>query len=178
MKKVKNNINFVVIPNYINVYYFKSKNILILQSVNKTCTVDTYGFCLIFLRNKLFISKLKLFDTTFNIKIRFYILEIESKISLKIKLFGLGYKIFEIPSFNSKILLFKLGFSHLIYYKIADNIQISVVKSLQLYINSYSFYTAMFYLAIIKHFKKPDSYKGKGFVGVNENLKLKPGKRV
>lgn len=178
MKEVNKNIFFITVPNYINVCYFKSKNSLIFWFDNKTCIIDTSGFYLLFVRNKLLISKSKLFDFISNSKIKLYLLEIEAKISLKIKLFGLGYKIFEITSFNSKILFFKLGFSHFIYYKIPDNIQIYIVKSLQLYMNSYSFYTAMFNLAIIKFFKKPDSYKGKGFVGVNDNLKLKPGKRV
>lgn len=178
MKKIKKNIFFITIPNYINVCYFKSKNSLIFWFDNKICIINTSEFYLLFVRNKLLISKSKLFDLISNRKIKFFLLEIEAKISLKIKLFGLGYKIFEIISFNSKILFFKLGFSHFIYYKVPDNIQIYIIKSLQLYINSYSFYTAMFNLAIIKLFKKPDSYKGKGFISVNDNLQLKPSKRV
>lgn len=171
-------VYYVTIPYYVNVWYFKSKNVLILNFNNKTCMINTDGFYLVFLRNKLITFKLKLFDISLNFKIKLYLLEVEVKTSLKTKLFGLGYKIFLVASLNHKVLLFKLGLSHFIYYKIPNNTQIFLVKSLQLYINSYFFYETMFNLAIIKSLKKPDCYKGKGFVSTNDNLKLKPGKKL
>jgi large subunit ribosomal protein L6 len=164
------------IPKYIIVLYFKTKNILILKYKKKTLVLNksNYFFLLIIKNNLITLN----YFYNLNFTLKLYFIEIEIHISKKIQLFGIGYKIFEIVNLTKKILLLKLGYSHLIYYQISEKLNFSIIKSTQLCINCSSFYNTIFNLAIIKSFKKPDVFKNKGFKFANEKLKLKFGKKV
>lgn len=162
------------IPKYIMVFYLKTKGILILKFKNKTRIMYIDRFNLTIIKNNIIFLKLL---NIFSFKLKLYLIEIESDISKKIQLFGIGYKIFEITTLTKKILLLKLGFSHFIYCKIPEKFEISVIKSTQLCINCDSFYNTIYNLAIIKSFKKPDVFKGKGFRFANEKIDLKLGKK-
>jgi hypothetical protein len=165
------------IPKYIIVLYFKTKNILILKYKNKTLVLNTSTFFLLIIKNNL-ITLNSFCNLNLNLKLQLYFIEIEIFISKKIQLFGIGYKIFEIVNLTKKILLLKLGYSHLIYYQMSEKLNFSIIKSTQLCVNCSSFYSTIFNLAIVKSFKKPDVFKNKGFKFANEKLKLKFGKKV
>lgn len=163
------------IPKYIIVLYFKTKNILILKYKNKTLVLNKSDFFLLIIKNNLIALN---YSCNLNFTLKLYFIEIETDISKKIQLFGIGYKIFEIVNLTKKILLLKLGYSHFIYYQISEKLNFSIIKSTQLCVNCSSFYNTIFNLAIVKSFKKPDIFKNKGFKFANEKLKLKFGKKI
>lgn len=163
------------IPKHITIFYLKTKNIIILKFKNKTRIIYNDNFFLTIIQNSIVTLN---FSNIFSLKVKLYLIEIEFDISKKIQLFGIGYKIFEITILTKKILLLKLGFSHFIYCKIPKKFKLFVVKSVQLCVNCNSFYNIIFNLAIIKSYKKPDVFKGKGFKFPNEQIKLKLGKKV
>lgn len=97
----------------------------------------------------------------------------------KLKLIGVGYKVFEKKSkSNNTFLHFKLGYSHSLYYKIPKVITIKTVQSTKLFISSYCATQLSHCTAVIKNCKLPEPYKGKGIVYSNEIIKLKEGKKI
>jgi ribosomal protein L6P/L9E len=103
------------------------------------------------------------------------LLNLKNIIKRKLILKGVGYKI----SFsdNSKNIVFKLGYSHLIVLSIPEQIfNVSISKNL---ISMQSYDTTFLgnFLAKIRNLRVPDSYKGKGFLRKNEKLTLKQLKK-
>lgn len=99
----------------------------------------------------------------------------------KLKLIGVGYKVFETKSSSKNkntFLHFKLGYSHSLYYKIPPLITIKTVQSTKLFISSYCSTQLSQCTAVIKNCKLPEPYKGKGIVHSNEIIKLKEGKKI
>ena len=98
----------------------------------------------------------------------------------KLNLIGVGYKVFEINSLNDsyKLLHFKLGYSHNIYYKIPINLNIKIRQSNKLFISGYDSNLVSNSSSIIKSYKLPEPYKGKGILYFNESIELKEGKKI
>lgn len=94
----------------------------------------------------------------------------------KLKLVGVGFKV-EIH--DNKLLEFRLGYSHSIYYKIPEdlNIEIPKNKSSVLIIYGIDLQKVKQTAAEIRFLKKPESYKGKGIRYFDETIKLKEGKK-
>lgn len=88
---------------------------------------------------------------------------------------GLGYKA-KIENRNTLVL--KLGFSHKLKIKIPNNIKIFCSKSNKIIFFSVEKDKLFEFIIKVKNLKKPDSYKGKGLIFKNENLKLKEGKKL
>lgn len=168
--------DFIKIPDYITLFYLNTKSILILKFKNKILVLNTDKFYLTVIKNNLVSLN---YLNILSLKLKLYLTEIESSISQKIELFGIGYKIFEITILTKKILLLKLGFSHLIFYKVPTKLKVFVIKNTQLCIvDCDSYFSIIQNLAVIKSFKKPDIFKGKGFRFSNEKIYLKLGKKV
>lgn len=106
------------------------------------------------------------------------ILEISVVLNKKIKLVGVGYKVFPVNYHDEKLLQFKLGFSHSIYYKVPGLLKIIPVKSTFIYIFGSSYYGVTQAAANIRSYKCPEPYKGKGILYENEKIVLKEGKKV
>jgi len=106
------------------------------------------------------------------------ILEISVLLNKKIKLVGVGYKVFPKTYRSNDLLELKLGFSHFLYYKIPSAIQIKSYKSTFIYIFSNSYYSLTQIAANIRSYKYPEPYKGKGILYENEKIVLKEGKKV
>lgn len=106
------------------------------------------------------------------------ILEISVVLCRKLKFIGVGYKAFPIEVYNNQLLHLRLGYSHQIYYKIPKNLTIFCIKSTNLFIfgNSYQFVHQI--AAIIRSYKVPEPYKGKGILYDNEKIAIKEGKKV
>lgn len=106
------------------------------------------------------------------------ILEISVLLCSKLKLIGVGYRAFPIEIFNNQLLHLRLGYSHQIYFKIPENLTISCIKTTNLFIfgNSYQFIYQI--AAIIRSYKVPEPYKGKGILYENEKIAIKEGKKV
>jgi hypothetical protein len=169
-------LDSIKIPNYLTLVYLNTKSILIFKFKRKVLVVNTSKFCLTIIKNNLVSLN---YSNISSLKLKLYLIEIESSINQKINLFGIGYKIFEILILTKKILLLKLGFSHFIYYKVPEKFRVFVIKYTQLCaVACDSYFSAIQNLAIIKSFKKPDTFKGKGFRFTNEKIHLKLGKKV
>lgn len=104
-----------------------------------------------------------------------YLSETSSINYQKLNLIGVGYKVFTLPN---KILHFKLGFSHDIYYKLPENLTASSNQAVKLLISGTNPCLVNQTAGLIKQFKKPEPYKGKGVLYSNEKIKLKEGKKV
>lgn len=106
------------------------------------------------------------------------ILEVSVILYKKLKLVGVGYKAFSLKIFNNSVLNFKLGYSHPIYLKAPNNLNIFCLNATNLFIfgNNYHDITQM--SALIRSYKYPEPYKGKGILYGNEKIRLKEGKKV
>jgi len=90
-----------------------------------------------------------------------------------LKLVGIGYRVV----IKDNTLVFKLGFSHIINYKIPEGIQVSSKKpdTLTFFSIQNDFLSTI--INQIRLLKKPDLYKGKGIRFQNEIIRLKEGKK-
>lgn len=178
----------IKVPKYLSVFYFEQNNILIFK-INKKIRflkLSPELKCIIF-KNKILI-----FNSPFtkisniNRKILFYfkkviksffkqfLIEIKTRICVKLKLIGVGYKIFETK--YKKILLFKVGHSHSIYLKF--NFKKIILKSIKLFVIGNFFQNVIKTAAFVRSFKFPESYKGKGIQYFNEKVEIKEGKKI
>ena len=97
----------------------------------------------------------------------------------KLDLVGIGYKVFEINKNTSyKLLHFKLGYSHNIYYKVPKSLDIQIRNSNKLFISGDNYNAVAKASSVIKSYKVPEPYKGKGILYFNESITLKEGKKI
>jgi large subunit ribosomal protein L6 len=102
------------------------------------------------------------------------LIEIKVKLYGRLKLVGIGYKVFKTN--YKRILMFKLGYSHPLYFKLDfDN---CIVKSVKLFIVGNSYENLMKISALIKMLRLPEPYNGKGILYDFEKIKIKVGKKV
>ena len=102
-------------------------------------------------------------------------LEVSSLTYKKLNLVGVGYKVFELPN---QILHFKLGYSHSLFFKFPAYFNVNILKGNILYISGSSLENLSSFVSIIRSYKVPEPYKGKGVLYLNEKIKLKIGKKV
>jgi large subunit ribosomal protein L6 len=105
------------------------------------------------------------------------ILETSFILYKKLKFVGVGYRGFEIENFKDKLLMLKLGYSHSIYFKTPKNLNIFCLKLTKLFIFGHSYQNITQTASLIKSYKTPEPYKGKGILYDNEIIKLKKGKK-
>lgn len=105
------------------------------------------------------------------------LLEVRSIICKKLKFIGVGYRAFEIEKLEN-LLMFKLGYSHFLYFKIPLKLKISCRKFTKLFIFGNSYQDVTQTAALIRSCKKPEPYKGKGILYETEKIILKEGKKV
>jgi len=96
----------------------------------------------------------------------------------KLKFIGVGYRAFEIEQFNKKVFLLKLGYSHPVYFKVPDALEISSLKFIKLFISGFSYKKVTQTAALIQSYKSPEPYKGKGILYENQKIQLKEGKKI
>jgi large subunit ribosomal protein L6 len=165
----------IKIPLNINIY-IKKKIIFfkgpfgILSIKQKNLIIFKYNHQLILIlpikKNKK--SILNLFYKLIIIKIK----GIVKKFKLQLILKGIGFKI----NIENNILHLKIGFSHLIKIIIPNNIQI-INQNNNLICSSNNFIALTQFIYKIRKIKKPEPYKGKGFLLKNEKILLKEGKK-
>jgi large subunit ribosomal protein L6 len=96
----------------------------------------------------------------------------------KLNLIGVGFRVSVLKMSDFSLLHFKLGYSHFIYFKIPKNLNIFCLKANKLFVlgNSYFFVTQV--TALLRSYKTPEIYKGKGILYATEKITLKEGKKV
>lgn len=185
----------VKIPSEISVLYCKEKKTLLVKSPYKQKLLNLKVKILILKEKNLIVvtnlsfnknsSKWKsLFQSlqgTTVALIKQAILEVSAITCKKLKLVGVGYKVFNFETdknANFKLLHFKLGYSHSLYYKIPKDITIKIHQSTKMFVFGYNFNKVFQIASILRSFKLPEPYKGKGILYANEIIKLKEGKKI
>jgi large subunit ribosomal protein L6 len=92
---------------------------------------------------------------------------------IRLQLVGIGYR----AKIENNILILKLGYSHLIEFKIPDNVKINIIKPNLLSLFGIDIKEVSKIAAVIRKFKTPEPYKGKGIRYVGEIVRRKEGKK-
>ena len=180
----------IKVPSSIKVYYHSNKNSILFKTFTKKKKLNL-KLNLLFLKDKnnnsyiyvttKQINNLKNYNkvnlekiTVLNIK-RIFI-QLLNTICLKLKLVGVGYKVSKIE--ESNLLHFKLGYSHSLFFKFPAYFNVNILKGNILYISGSSLENLSSFASIIRSYKVPEPYKGKGVLYLNEKIKLKIGKKV
>ena len=111
-------------------------------------------------------------------KIRQILIEVTYILSRKLNLVGVGYRVFPYENLPNQI-YFKLGYSHLVYFKIPTELSVSCLKFTKLFIYGNKSYDSLTQTtAQIRNCKLPEPYKGKGILHDQETIILKKGKKI
>lgn len=111
-------------------------------------------------------------------KIKQIIIEITYTLHHKLNLVGVGYRAFSYEKFPNQIYL-KLGYSHLIYFRVPSGVNSCCQKFTKLFIYGKSSYDLLTQTAAqIRNCKLPEPYKGKGILHDQEKITLKKGKKI
>lgn len=92
---------------------------------------------------------------------------------LKLQLVGIGYKFLEANEF----LKLKLGYSHKVYCKIPNNLNVNIIKPTLLSLSGINFFEVNQFAAQLKSFKTPEVYKGKGIRFLDQKIIIKETKK-
>jgi large subunit ribosomal protein L6 len=179
----------IKIPKYIEVFYNQKKNLLFLIGPfgSKTLSLDSKLVLVISVNYIFVIAKFlggvrrknnKSLCGSFLAQLRLVILELSVKCYMALRLFGVGFKVYILNMGVNNILQFKLGFSHLLFYKLPKNICVFSLKNIKILLSNPCFDKLTHVCAFVKSFKLPDPYKGKGILYGNEVVSLKKGKKV
>jgi large subunit ribosomal protein L6 len=192
MKNLNNKRYIVKIPTSISVFYCDEKQILLIKGIlcQKVLQLKT-KIQVSTEKNLIKVTNLS-FDKISNNQqkkmkgvqgmtvalIRQAFFEVSTNLCKKLKLVGVGYRVFSIEILNVNIIHLKLGYSHSIYFKIPNSIYVTCRKSTKLFIfgNLYHFVSQI--AAMIRAYKTTEPYKGKGISYENEKRTLKEGKKV
>jgi large subunit ribosomal protein L6 len=111
-------------------------------------------------------------------EMRHIIIETTYTLYRKLSFVGVGYRAFHIEDVKNQ-LFFKLGYSHLVYFKIPKPFTSFCAKSTKLFVFGNASYNNITQIAAsIRSCKKPEPYKGKGILHYNEKITIKKGKKI
>lgn len=111
-------------------------------------------------------------------KIKQVLIEILYILYYKLNLVGVGYKAFPYKQLNNQF-YFKLGFSHLIYFKVFKDLKTYCQKFTKLFLfGNCSFNNLTQIASQIRALKLLDPYKGKGILYDQEKVILKKAKKI
>lgn len=105
-------------------------------------------------------------------------LEVSTVIYKKLSLVGVGYKAHLVELNTGNLIHFKLGYSHSIYFKIPEKVNIKANKNSKLFVSGQDLNYITQIAALLRSYKVPEPYKGKGIVDSDETIKLKEGKKL
>ena len=146
-----------------------------IQKLEKIIKVSSISFSKMSNNEK---KKIKALQGTTVALIKQLLLETSYVLYQRLKFIGVGYRAFNVDNCQNKLLLFKLGFSHFIYFKIPDKLKIFCLKFTKLFIYGSSYQNITQTAALIRSKKFPEPYKGKGILYENEKIILKEGKKI
>jgi ribosomal protein L6P/L9E len=123
-------------------------------------------------------KKAKAIQGTTMAKIKQILVEVNYTLYNKLNFVGVGYRAFSLETMDNQ-LFFKLGYSHLIYFKIPKPLESFCIKFTKLFIFGNSSYEDVTQTAaLIRDCRKPEPYKGKGVLRHGEKITLKKGKKI
>lgn len=192
MLQLKNN-NFkkkytIKVPEDIQVTYCNTKNILVFskEEQKKNLSLDV-KIILIPAKNLIVVTdvpsiigskKIKKLQGTTVAAIKQQLIEMSYTLFTKLNLVGVGYRVFPYEKISNQVYL-KLGYSHLVYFNIPNDLAVFCYKSTKMFLYSDSSYNKLTQTASqIRACKIPEVYKGKGILYDQEKVTLKKGKKV
>lgn len=105
------------------------------------------------------------------------LVETSTLISQKLKLHGMGYRV-SLHETNDSVLIFKLGYSHLIFIRFKTQVSVSCLSKTKFCLFGHSYTDINQMSAFIRSCRTPEPYKGKGVLFNDEIVVLKEGKKV
>lgn len=185
---------YITVPKNIKVLYCDKKNLLTLigLSVTKSVNLKTKIFLIpslssiivtdlpIASKSRIGLKKKngKKLQGTMVAKIKQNLIEIINVLSQKLNLVGVGYRVFPYEKLSNQV-YFKLGYSHLLYFRIPVGLDIHCFKFTKLLLSSKNSYDSLTQTAAqIRTCKLPEPYKGKGILFDKETIILKKSKRI
>lgn len=190
-KKLKKKYT-IKIPKNINIIYCDEKNLMTFVGplLTKSLKLDVKVFLMPRLQ-LLVVSQIPVLDTsavglknakklqgTTVSKIKQTLIEIQYTLYNKLNLVGVGYRVFSHEKLPNQIYL-KLGYSHLVYFKIPSDLNSFCQKFTKLFLfGNCSFDSLTNIAAQIRNCKLPEPYKGKGVLYDQEKIILKKGKKI
>lgn len=180
--KIPSNLNYIYCNNLNKLVLINNEETKILNLnfkilINKT---KNYFYITDIIRQNKLLDKKKLESLRMLdiLNIRKTLIEVSTIITKKLKLVGVGYKAFLTKNNTSNYFLqLKLGYSHSIYIKVPDNVKIVCPKPDTILLSSNSSISLNRLVSLIRSYKIPDVYKGKGVLYEYEKLILKIGKK-
>jgi large subunit ribosomal protein L6 len=184
--------NLIKIPKNTKVLYDNEKNIIVLIGPLKTRAmklklkiniikqlnlIEVLPYPIIH-KSNIHTKTLKALKGTTIALIKQLLIETASKAYKKLKFVGVGYRSFDVEAFETKLLMFKLGYSHSLYFRVPEKTKIFCLKFTKLFIYGNSYQNVTQLASSIRYLKKPEPYKGKGILYEYEKIILKEGKKV
>lgn len=180
------------VPNDIHLVYCGKKKIIILIGIKYRKVLKLNAQLLVFKsKNAIKVTPLPFFRVsnhdqkkvniiqgTSTALIKQLIVEASVMLYRKLKFIGVGYRALELDSFKNKLLLFKLGFSHFLYFRISMLVNVFCLKLIKLFIYGNSYINVTQTASLIRSYKKPEPYNGKGILYDAEKVALKEGKKI
>lgn len=123
-------------------------------------------------------KKIKALRNTTVAQIKHMLIESSISVHKKLKINGVGYRAFFAEKFSEKLLSLKLGYSHFIYVKIPESLNVNCFTKTKLYVFGDSYDTVSNFSALIRAKKLPEPYKSKGVLYDDEIIVLKEGKKI
>jgi len=181
----------VKIPKNVFVFFSKNNNLVILGPFGLKSLQLTNKIIVSNSRKSIFVTDLPFFKSsflktkTFKDLQKTYIILLKQKINevlitvkKRLNLVGIGYRVSITEISSLQILQLKLGFSHSIYFKIPKKLTVICPTPTKILIFGSCQQSVDKMSSLIKSYKIPDIYKGKGILYNNEKIVLKEGKKV
>lgn len=92
--------------------------------------------------------------------------------SKKLEIVGVGYR----AELKGKVLVLSLGYSHPVEFPVPEGIEIKVEKPTALTVSGIDKEQVGQVAAVLRGYRAPDAYKGKGVRYADETIRLKAGK--
>lgn len=167
--------HIVVFTNFVDQKALTLKTKLIIEKKKRIIKITREPFSTISNNEK---KKLKAVQGTQVSLLKQMLLDISLFFCKKLKLIGVGFRVSTLKVLGQDVLHFKLGYSHSIYFKIPKNLKIFCLKSTKLFILGHSYLFVTQISGLIRSYKTPEPYKGKGIVYTTEKIILKEGKKI
>jgi large subunit ribosomal protein L6 len=101
--------------------------------------------------------------------------------STQLEMIGVGYKAEVIQNEEGyNLIVLKLGFSHPVELNIPENIEVSIIKTNKsdlIVVSGIDNEAVSSFASKIRDFRRPEPYKGKGLIYLDEQIRRKEGKK-
>ncbi len=172
---------FILIPELVNIIF--DNNILLISGPKGNVKYLVPSFIKLIIKDKKIFLSLKNQNTsnallgTCRVLINNHIIGVVSFFKKKLILKGVGYKVNIEKKGIQNIINMYLGYSHVVKYIVPKNIEINIIKNIEILITGIDKQLVGQVAADIRMKKKPESYKNKGIYYSDEKVILKEAKK-